>query len=72
MYVSGHPLDGAKEMIERVSSAAVIDILDDENNRYPADARVKIGGMIAKRREQLTRRGELMQYLEFEDMSGEI
>lgn len=72
VYVSGHPLDGAKEMIERVSSAAVIDILDDENNRYPADTRVKIGGMIAKRREQLTKRGELMLYLEFEDLSGGI
>ena len=33
---------------------------------------MKLGGMISKRKEQLTKRGELMLYITFEDLTGEI
>lgn len=72
VYVSGHPLDGAKAAIESSSEASVFDILENESGKYEADVRIKIGGMISKRCEQLTKRGELMLYLNFEDLTGEI
>ncbi len=71
-YVSGHPLDGMEDLIARVSSTTVLDISENENGQYVSDLKVSLGGMISKRREQLTKRGELMLYLTFEDMSGEI
>ncbi len=72
IYVSGHPLDGLEDAIGRVSSANVLDIIENENNEFPADTKVSIGGMISKRKDQLTKRGELMMYLTFEDLTGDI
>lgn len=72
IYVSGHPLDGMEDSITRVSSTTVLDISENENGQYVSDLKVSLGGMISKRREQLTKRGEIMLYLTFEDMSGEI
>ena len=72
VYVSGHPLDGMEAEISRVSSTTVLEIIENENERFKADDKVKIAGMISKRKDQLTKRGELMMYLTFEDMTGEI
>ena len=72
VYVSGHPLDGLETVIANNSSTNVLEITENENNKFVSDMKVKIGGMIAKRRDQLTKRGELMSYLTFEDLTGEI
>ncbi|MBR5614273.1 MAG: DNA polymerase III subunit alpha [Clostridia bacterium] len=72
VYVSGHPLDGMENVIHNVSSTTVLEITENENERFVSDSKVKLGGMIAKRRDQLTKRGELMMYLTFEDLTGEI
>ncbi len=72
IYVSGHPLDGLEDTIGQVSSANVLDIIENENNEFSSDAKVSIGGMISKRKDQLTKRGELMMYLTFEDLTGDI
>ncbi len=72
VYVSGHPLDGLETVIANNSSTNVLEITENENNKFASDMKVKIGGMIAKRRDQLTKRGELMTYLTFEDLTGEI
>ncbi len=72
VYVSGHPLDGVEDLIARVSSTSVLEITENENEKFESDSKVKLGGMISKRREQLTKRGELMLYVTFEDLTGEI
>ena len=72
VYVSGHPLDGLEDIISRNSSTSILEINENENGKFSSDDKVKLGGMISKRREQLTKRGELMLYITFEDMSGEI
>ncbi len=72
IYVSGHPLDGMENMISKVSSTSVLEILENESGTFVSDLRVTLGGMISKRKDQLTKRGELMSYLTFEDMTGEI
>ena len=72
VYVSGHPLDGLEDVINRNSSTNVLEITENEDGRFTSDMKVKIGGMISKRREQLTKRGDLMLYITFEDLTGEI
>lgn len=72
VYVSGHPLDGLETVIANNSSTNVLEISENENNRFVSDMKVKLGGMISKRKDQLTKRGELMSYLTFEDLTGEI
>ncbi len=72
VYVSGHPLDGLEEVINRNSSTNVLEITENEDGKFASDMKVKIGGMISKRREQLTKRGDLMLYVTFEDLTGEI
>ena len=72
VYVSGHPLDGTENLISRVSSTTVLEISENENYKFASDDKVKLGGMISKRRDQLTKRGELMSYITFEDLTGEI
>ncbi len=72
VYVSGHPLEGTESAISRVSKYGILDIIEDEENKFGADMHVKLGGMISKCKDQLTKRGELMMYLTFEDLTGEI
>ncbi len=72
VYVSGHPLDGLEKVIKNNSSVSVLEILENDEGRFVSDQKVKLGGMISKRREQLTKRGDKMLYLTFEDMTGEI
>ncbi len=72
VYVSGHPLNGLENLINTVSSATVLEITENESERFVSDSKVKLGGMISKRKEQLTKRGELMLYITFEDLTGEI
>ncbi len=72
VYVSGHPLDGLEDIINRNSSTNVLEITENEDGKFESDMKVKIGGMISKRREQLTKRGDLMLYITFEDLTGEI
>ena len=72
VYVSGHPLDGLEDAISTASSTTVLEVTENENGQFVSDSKVKIGGMISKRREQLTKRGELMLYITLEDLTGEI
>ncbi len=72
VYVSGHPLNGLENLINTVSSATVLEITENESEKFVSDSKVKLGGMISKRKEQLTKRGELMLYITFEDLTGEI
>ncbi len=72
VYVSGHPLDGLEDTIGRMSSTTALDITENENGQFVSDAKVKLVGMVSKRKEQLTKRGEKMLYITLEDMTGEI
>ncbi len=72
VYVSGHPLDGLETVIINNSSTNVLEISENDGNKFETDSKVKLAGMVSKRKEQLTKRGELMLYITFEDLTGEI
>lgn len=72
IYISGHPLDEYKEYVKMVSSADIISICENDEHRFSAGSRVRLAGVITKVRSQLTKRGDLMKYIEFEDLTGSI
>ncbi len=72
VYVSGHPLDGLEDTIGRMSSTTALDITENESGQFVSDTKVRLVGMVSKRKEQLTKRGEKMLYITLEDMTGEI
>ena len=72
VYISGHPLDSFKAEVTSVSSCTLLDIAENENNRFSSGDRVRIGGIISGIRKQYTKRGDLMYYLSFEDLSGSM
>ena len=72
VYVSGHPLEGLEDTVGRMSSTTALDITENENGQFVSDTKVKLVGMVSKRKEQLTKRGEKMLYITLEDLTGEI
>lgn len=72
MYVSGHPLDSVAEAVKATSSATVLEIIENENQRFNIGSRVAISGIVTKVRNQLTKKGEMMRYIELEDLTGAI
>ncbi len=72
VYISGHPLDSYKEKIEKYSSASVLEIFENENNRFLSGDKASICGIVVAIRKQFTKRNELMYYLTLEDLTGNI
>lgn len=72
MYVSGHPLDSVAEAVRATSTASVLEISENENHKFNIGSQVAISGIITKSRNQLTKKGEMMRYVELEDLTGSI
>ncbi len=66
-YVSSHPLDACRELIESLSSA------DCARAKFlPHEAPIVVGGMIKSIRSITTKAGGRMAILSFEDLAGSI
>ena len=72
MYISGHPLDRYRDDVEKCSSASIMEIVENEKSRFNIGSKVTISGIITGSRNQTTKKGEIMRYLEFEDLTGSI
>ena len=72
MYISGHPLDRYREKIERVISARIQDIKEDEEHRFNIGSKVRLAGIVTRVRNQVTKKGEMMRYIELEDLTGSM
>lgn len=72
IYISGHPLDEYKDYVKKASSTDILSIRENEEQKFSIGDRVTIAGIITKVRNQLTKRGDSMKYLELEDLSGSI
>jgi DNA polymerase-3 subunit alpha len=85
IYVSGHPLNRYKDIIEKLSSMSISQIHElptlpkpdhfnpkksDENN--PTRRNIMIAGMISEIKIIMTKKGDKMAVLTFEDLSGKI
>jgi DNA polymerase-3 subunit alpha len=66
-YLSGHPLDRYEDMMAKFTNANAVSI------REIADkAAVRIGGLISSMRTLRTKRGDLMAFVQLEDLQGMV
>lgn len=72
MYVSGHPLNRYKESLGEAATAEIADIKENENNKYNIGSVITLAGIITSVRNQITKKGEMMRYIELEDLTGSI
>ena len=72
MYVSGHPLNRYRKQAEACATAQICDIAENEDHKFNIGSKVTLAGIISRTRNQLTKKGEIMRYLELEDVTGTI
>ena len=75
IYISGHPLDAYRGLLEKNTNAVTSDfILDEEtNDTVVQDGQVvTVGGIIIDRTTKTTRTGSVMAFITLEDMQGQL
>jgi DNA polymerase-3 subunit alpha len=66
-YISEHPLNRFKDYLLQYTSADTLSTADQ-----PRESEVKIAGIVNKRRETTTRKGDRMAFITLEDLKGVI
>lgn len=77
MYLSGHILDDFDKNVRSYNPDSISEILlsfsdSNETGKYKDGDRVCICGVITKRSNKMTRKGDHMAFLDLEDRTGEI
>ena len=74
-YLSGHPLEGYRGIMDKMISAKTTDFQPDEESGIPKvydGQKVIIGGMITERTIKYTRNNKVMAFLTVEDLVGTV
>ncbi len=75
IYLSGHPLEGYRGIMDKMISARTTDFQPDEESGIPKvydGQKVIIGGMITERTIKYTRNNKVMAFLTVEDLVGTV
>ena len=75
IYLSGHPLENYREMMEKTISAKTSDFQQDEETNLPKvmdGQKVIIGGMIMDKTIKYTKNNKVMAFLTVEDLVGTV
>ena len=75
IYLSGHPLEGYRGIMDKMISAKTTDFQPDEESGIPKvydGQKVIIGGMITERMIKYTRNNKVMAFLTVEDLVGTV
>ena len=75
IYLSGHPLENYRGMMEKTISAKTSDFQQDEETNLPKvmdGQKVIIGGMITDKTIKYTKNNKIMAFLTIEDLYGSI
>ena len=75
IYLSGHPLEGYRGIMDKMISAKTTDFQPDEESEIPKvydGQKVIIGGMITERTIKYTRNNKVMAFLTVEDLVGTV
>lgn len=67
LYVSGHPLQEYKKILQAKTNQQIADLSQEEDGK-----RLTIGGVITALRRTVTKKGETMAYCTLEDLTGSI
>jgi DNA polymerase-3 subunit alpha len=66
-YLSGHPLNRHREVLDKYASVNAVTIKDSDDG-----ATVRMGGLVRSTKTITTKRGDLMSFVSLEDMHGSI
>lgn len=75
IYLSGHPLERYRGIMEKMISATSMDFQPDEETGYSKvtdNQKVIIGGMITEKTIKYTRNNQVMAFLTVEDLMGTV
>lgn len=74
IYISGHPLDEYRSVLEKAATARSIDFLMDEENKVAVtdQSMATIGGIISKVTGKSAKNGQPMAFLTLEDLYGSV
>ncbi len=75
IYISGHPLEAYEKAWRAIVTAVSTDFIVDEETEKAAvedNSRVTIGGMIAGKTVKTTKSGQVMAFIELEDLVGSV
>ena len=69
LYLSGHPLDGYRQQIQKIGACRIADLMGEEARRYDGK-RVNIVCAVIKSKVMTTRSNTMMAFTSVEDLSG--
>ncbi|MBR2255914.1 MAG: hypothetical protein IJ899_00950 [Blautia sp.] len=75
IYLSGHPLEKHRAVMEKMITARTTDFLQDEETGLPKvtdQSRVIVGGMITEKTIKYTKNNQIMAFLTLEDLVGSV
>ena len=73
IYLSGHPLEADRQILEKMTTAKTSDFQPDEETGFPHvtdGQKVIIGGMITEKTIKYTRNNKVMAFITLEDLVG--
>lgn len=72
LYFSGHPLDGCRDIQQRIGAITVEKIREGlENGSLKKNSLIKFIGLVTKKRSKVTKKNDIMAFVTAEDESGE-
>ncbi|MBR1710666.1 MAG: DNA polymerase III subunit alpha [Clostridia bacterium] len=75
LYISGHPLSGYTEALSvlPMNTAKILELKETGDQGLSLDGtKTKIGGLITEIKQKATKNGQIMAFLQLEDMTGSI
>ena len=75
IYLSGHPLEQCREMMEKIITARTTDFQPEEESGIPKvrdNQKVIVGGMITDKTIKYTKNNKVMAFLTVEDLVGTV
>ncbi len=72
LYFSGHPLDGYGDILKRTGALTLEKIREGlENKSIKKNNSIKFIGLVTKKRSKVTKKNDIMAFIEAEDETGE-
>jgi len=80
LYISGHPLDNYKDVIEKRTNLRLLDVLeyienkndDTFDSKVTDNMEITVGGIISNKKIKITKNNETMGFFKLEDFYGTI
>ena len=72
MYISGHPLDPYREIIEKSTNINTNQIFEKYRENLLRTSKVKVGGILKSKKTMITKNNKMMAFAALEDLFGTI